>query len=77
MKRFVEANKAEYGASKSISNALINAEFNLKWAAKNIPTIKHYLKNQTEPTKGDGNAASGIAASTCLVILACISYFIA
>lgn len=42
--KFVEENKSALGPVDTLQTSLQNANYNLKWAEKNIPVIKKYLK---------------------------------
>lgn len=45
--KFVEENKSVLGPVKTLQISLKNAKYNLKWAEKNVPVIKNYLKSDT------------------------------
>lgn len=45
--KFVEDNKSELGTVDTLQTSLKNANYNLKWAEKNVPVIKKYLKSDT------------------------------
>lgn len=66
LKTFVEKNKDEYGP---ITKGITTAEYNVKWADKNMPEIIAYLKG-----KPSGGVKSH--ASLLLVAFVSVSYYL-
>lgn len=69
LKLFAENNKNEYGSLATIPRAISNAEYNLEWADKNMPTIIAYLKS----SNSDGVRPH---ASLLLIAIVSISYYL-
>lgn len=69
LKLFAENIKNEYGSLATIPRAINNAEYNLNWADKNMPTIIAYLKD----SNSDGVRPH---ASLLLIALMSISYYL-
>lgn len=45
--KFIEENKSALGPIDTLQISLRNAKYNLKWAERNVPAIKEYLKSDT------------------------------
>lgn len=66
LKSFVDKNKDEYGP---ITKGITTAEYNVKWADRNMPEIIAYLKG--EPSGGIKSHASLL-----LVAFVSVSYYL-